>query len=153
MKLIYLYLVCLLFTACTSLEMLQPSQPAYQARFEASKETVWTAVSESMKSFPQKTADRDEGFIETKWVEGYSDRPFGVFEGGLTGGQWKRRIKLLIRVTPLGPDETELKLISRVQEKAPGGTQAFQWRRVHSEGKLEEAIFQDIQEKLGSFER
>lgn len=95
----------------------------------------------TVEDLPVEESDAEKKRIETEWMEGWSRRPFGMFRGGVTGGQWKRRMKLIFQLIPLSGGGTELRLVSRVQEKAPGGTQAYGWRPAGSDGKMEKEIF------------
>lgn len=135
------------FAGCATLNF-QDAQPDYRARYPVPAERVWEAVVEAFDDLPQGTVDANQRVLETEWMEGYGERPFGPFGGGLMGAQWKRRLKILARVEPLGAQQAELRLISRVEEKPPGGPRAYRWQRVPSNGKMEEEIAARVQKIL-----
>lgn len=103
---------------------------------------------EVLKDLPIKKVDAGREKLETEWMEGWGARPFGPFRGGVLGGQWMRRMMLLVRLKPEDSGGTEIRLVSRIQEKAPGGTQATRWQPVPSEGKMEREIFERIEREL-----
>lgn len=134
------YLLLCLFLGPAVIGARQTDSPDYRARYNAPPEKVWEAVVKVLGDLPIKEADAGRQTIETEWMEGWSHRPFGAFRGGIMGGQWKRRMQMVLRLRP-GPDGgTEVRLISRVQEKPPGGTQAYRWKPVASDGKMEREI-------------
>ena len=112
-------------------------QPDYRMHYPAPPEAVWESLVRTVKDLPLQETDAEKMRMETEWMEGWSRRPFGAFRGGVMGGEWKRRVKLIFQLVPLSEGGTELRVVSRVQEKAPGGTQAYGWRPAGSDGKME----------------
>jgi hypothetical protein len=132
---------------CATLNF-QDAQPDYRARYPVPAERVWEAVVKVFEDLPRGTVDANRRALETGWMEGYGERPFGPFGGGMMGGQWKRRLKILARVQPLDAAGSELRLVTRVEEKPPGGPRAYRWERVLSSGEMEKEIFTRVQKIL-----
>lgn len=133
---------------CAFVESRALASPDYRAKFAAPPEKVWEVLVEVLKDLPIKEADMGRRRVETEWMEGWSERTLGAFGGGLMGNQWKRRVGLTARLSPVPDGGTELRLVSRVQEKTPGGTRAFRWQPVPSDGKMEKEIIQRIGSRL-----
>jgi len=135
---------------CMFLGGLEPVQSEYRAEYSVGIKELWPLVLHALKDFPIYRADRDRGYLETGWVEGFADKPSGLFKSGLMGEQWRRRIRFFIQIQTLSEEKTGIRLVSRVEEKPSGEAQAFYWQRVRSNGKREQKIFEHIQELVGS---
>ncbi len=153
--LISAFSLCHGLTGCSSGKFFQSTQPDYRAQFHAEPDQVWEIVTNLFQDFPKIKMDPQQRFLETDWNEGYSDRAFGLLGGGMIGGQWKKRAKYLVWVTPLAAEGssarselTEVRILSRLEERAPGGSQAYRWQRAPSQGKLESEVFNRIHELL-----
>lgn len=135
-------------SGCASFRDGAVASPDYRAKFAAPPEKVWEVLVDVLKDLPIKEADAVRRRVETEWMEGWSERTLGAFGGGLMGNQWKKRVGLVARLLPAPGGGTELRLVSRVQEKTPGGTRAFRWQPVPSDGKMEREIIQRVHSRL-----
>ena len=133
---------------CASFRDGVTASPDYRAKFAAPPDKVWEALVDVLKDLPIKEADASRQRVETEWMEGWSERTLGAFGGGFMGNQWKKRVGFVARLLPAPGGGTELRLVSRVQEKTPGGTRAFRWQPVPSDGKMEKEIIQRIHLRL-----
>ncbi len=138
-------LFCVLLSGCATIK---GPQPDFRAIYSYSFNQVSQATFDVLSEMPIESSSVKKGVIETQWFEGWSDRAFGAFGGGIVGGQWKRRVKIKALVTPDGSAQSKVQLIIRVQEKAPGGTQANTWLRKRPDGTVSKRVFAQIEERL-----
>lgn len=111
--------------------------------FDEDKETVWAAVLQTLEGIPIEVSDREKGFIKTRWVERWSEKKT---TGLLFEGRWHERHRFLINVKKKD-EKVYVSVNALVEEKPPGGSKAFRWDRVASDGTLER-IFMDRLENI-----
>ncbi len=124
---------------------LEVTQPQYSRGYTAGYEETWQAVAETLEGLDIsiREADKAEGKIETEWFYRESEKYMGL----LHGGYWKERYKMHLQLVTRG-DTTTVTIRSLAEEKRPGGTQAYRWKRMASSGEVEEFIFKEIGKSL-----
>ena len=98
-----------------------------QERYIAcSYDQVWEASLESLKAQPVATQDKDQGYIETDWVETpVAGRPYGAFQR--EGLQEKERVRTRLDLT-LRKEVTVLRASERREHWGfRGGSRIYQW--------------------------
>ncbi|TVL94976.1 MAG: hypothetical protein CV080_12075 [Candidatus Kuenenia stuttgartiensis] len=96
-----------------------------------------------------KEKNVEKGLLITDWVSGYSTtQNMGV----LLEGRWHERYRLFITVVP-EQNKTYLSIGSQVEQKAPGGTRAYRWDRIPSNGLPEQMILDRVEQILSAMEQ
>jgi len=113
--------------------------------FNADKNTVWDAVIRSAKDIPVEMKDREKGVLRTQWVKGWSANKT---TGLLLEGHWQERYRLLIKVSE-EQGRTYVSISAQVETKAPGGSQAYRWSRIPSDGAIEQEYLGKLENILG----
>ena len=113
--------------------------------FNADKNTVWDAVIRSAKDIPVEMKDREKGVLRTQWVKGWSANKT---TGLLLEGHWQERCRLLIKVSE-EQSRTYVSISAQVETKAPGGSQAYRWSRIPSDGAIEQEFLGKLENILG----
>ncbi|MBE7548452.1 hypothetical protein [uncultured Candidatus Kuenenia sp.] len=111
--------------------------------------SVWEAVDQALIGIRVKEKNVEKGFLVTDWVTGYSTtQNMGV----LLEGRWHERYRLFITVVP-EQNKTYLSIGSQVEQKAPGGTRAYRWDRIPSNGLPEQMILDRVEQILSAMEQ
>lgn len=105
--------------------------PGQVLQLPAPEPETWEAIQAVLGTTPLRSSDRLERIIRTDWVEGWSERRFG-----LLGGSWRRRYRLTIRLDP-STKQTQVAVAAEVEERAPAGRLALRWERIPSDGSIE----------------
>ena len=113
--------------------------------FNADKNTVWDAVIRSAKDIPVEMKDREKGVLRTQWVKGWSANKT---TGLLLEGHWQERCRLLIKVSE-EQSRTYVSISAQVETKALGGSQAYRWSRIPSDGAIEQEFLGKLENILG----
>ena len=113
--------------------------------FNADKNTVWDAVIRSAMDIPVEMKDREKGVLRTQWVKGWSANKT---TGLLLEGHWQERCRLLIKVSE-EQSRTYVSISAQVETKAPGGSQAYRWSRIPSDGAIEQEFLGKLENILG----
>ena len=113
--------------------------------FNADKNTVWDAVIRSAKDIPVEMKDREKGVLRTQWVKGWSANKT---TGLLLEGHWQERCRLLIKVSE-EQSRTYVSISAQVETKAPGGSRAYRWSRIPSDGAIEQEFLGKLENILG----
>ena len=113
--------------------------------FNADKNTVWDAVIRSAKDIPVEMKDREKGVLRTQWVKGWSANKT---TGLLLEGHWQERCRLLIKVSE-EQSRTYVSISAQVETKAPGGSRAYRWTRIASNGTIEQEFLGKLENILG----
>ncbi|HHT9108398.1 MAG TPA: hypothetical protein ACFYD9_07090 [Candidatus Wunengus sp. YC64] len=113
--------------------------------FEADKNTVWNAIIQSAEGIPVEINDREKGVLRTHWVKGWSANKTS---GLLLEGHWQERCRLLIKVSE-EQGRTYVSISAQVETKAPGGSQAYRWSRIPSDGAIEQEFLGKLENILG----
>ena len=112
--------------------------------FNADKNTVWDAVIRSAKDIPVEMKDREKGVLRTQWVKGWSANKT---TGLLLEGHWQERCRLLIKVSE-EQSRTYVSISAQVETKAPGGSRAYRWTRIASNGTIEQELLGKLENIL-----
>lgn len=123
------------------------SQPGSSARgrvLNAPPEAVWQASLAVLEGAPMRAAAQDRGMIQTGWVEGWGERPFGL----LGRGSWRRRSRMTVRLSPSG-EGTAVSVSIQAEEKAPAGRLGLRWQRAAADPADEAEFFKQLEEELG----
>lgn len=133
---------CFLFLTLPGCAVLPPRpgfhSPHLEAELSAPADQVWEAVQAVLAGAPRRATDRERGIVRTDWIEGWGDRPFGLF-----GGSWRRRVRMTVRVEPLGSG-SRLSVSTQTEERAPGGRLALRWQRIPSDGAVEREFMEQV---------
>src|SRR5574341_2351956 len=114
--------------------------------FDKDVNTVWDAITQAVEGGRIKTKDKGSGVVTTQWVKGWSTKKT---TGLLLEGQWQERYRLLIKITG-EQNKTYVSVNAQIEEKPPGGSQAYRWSRITSDGTLEREFLQKVENILGS---
>ncbi|MBM4053670.1 MAG: hypothetical protein FJ264_03130 [Planctomycetes bacterium] len=110
--------------------------------------SAWEAVDQAIMGIRVKEKNVEKGFLITDWIKGYSTtRDMGL----LLEGRWQERYRLYITVVP-EQDRTYLSVSSQVEEKAPGGSRAYRWERIPSNGMPEQMFLDKVEQILNAKE-
>ncbi|HHT9132877.1 MAG TPA: hypothetical protein ACFYED_10385 [Candidatus Tripitaka californicus] len=125
---------------------LEVAQPQYSRAYTAGHEEAWEGVTKTLEGLEidLKEANKATGEIETKWFLRQGEKVMGL----AWGGYWKMRRTLVSR-----GDTTVVTIRSLVEEKRPGGSQAYRWTRKTSTGEVEGLLFQELDKVLRSKEK
>ncbi|HHT9134849.1 MAG TPA: hypothetical protein ACFYD2_08095, partial [Candidatus Avalokitesvara rifleensis] len=107
-------------------------------------DVVWDAtikMFEARQVELEKT-DKGQGKIVTQWLYREGGKSMGV-----RGVPWEERHRLTLRIKDKGR-VTEVSIYAIVEEKGPGGTQAYRWTRMESTGDLEREVLNAIGENV-----
>ena len=139
-------LLCIaLFTAflagCATGSLGVRNMSAVSRYFDKDVNAVWDAVIQTAEGIPIEVQDKGKGSIKTQWIRGWSTtRTTGV----LLEGQWQERHRLYITVKG-EQNKTYVSINAQIEEKPPGGSQAYRWDRVASDGTLEQAFLKKLE--------
>ena len=99
---------------------------------------------QSAEGIPVEMKDRGKGVLRTQWVKGWSTNKT---TGLLLEGDWKERYRLLIKVID-EQSRTYVSISAQVETKAPGGSQAYRWTRIPSDGAIEQEFLEKLERNL-----
>ena len=132
--------------ACASLG----GDPAPQAERYVScpQEAVWEGALETLKSYPVKTKDKEDGLIETDWRERpVQGRRYGLFSREGLGE--KERAQLTMSLKPLDHGVTRVRLTERRQHWGfRGGGQIYAWYPVEPSQEALDKVMNSLTVKL-----
>ncbi|MCF6157977.1 MAG: hypothetical protein E3K32_05265 [wastewater metagenome] len=144
---IVLMIFSLALTAgCATSSIGMRSMSAVSRYFDHDVDTVWDAVKEALGGVGIKSEDREEGFISTQWVKGWSKKKSS---GLVLEGNWQERSRLLITVTDV-QGKTYVSVGAQIEEKPPGGSAAYRWVRTPSDGTLERYFLERLENILNN---
>lgn len=140
-------LLSLIVAGCAGLGGLGGRPQAYSRAFQAPFDEVWEATINMFeeRQVELKEADKGRGKVVTNWLYRESEKPMGMLERGY----WKEKHRLILYVKDKG-QVTEVSTYAIVEEKRPGGTQAYRWERVESAGDLEKEVLEAIEGAIAS---
>jgi hypothetical protein len=114
--------------------------------FDRDVNTVWDAVTQSVEGISIEIKDKEQGVLKTHWVKDLSiKRTTGLF----LEENWQGRYRLLIKVTG-EQSKSYVSINTQIEEKAPGGSRAFRWNRITSDGTLEQDYLKKLENILDS---
>ncbi|MBI5307389.1 MAG: hypothetical protein HZB37_03395 [Planctomycetes bacterium] len=138
--LLCLAFVTVIFTGCAGTGGLR-NMSAVSKYFDNDTDVVWEAVFQAAEGLPIKTKDKGRGVLETQWIKGWSKtRTTGL----ILEGQWQARYRLFVQVTG-GQGKTYVSVHALCEEKAPGGSKAYRWERITSDGVAEQAFLKKLE--------
>jgi len=134
------------FTGCAGQGFKPRNMAVVSGYFDLDTATVWGAVIESFAGVPLDSKDKERGFVRTQWIMGWTDdKSMGL----LLEGRWQKRYRLFVRVTG-EHNKTYVSVNAQIEEKAPGGSQAYRWSRVPSDGIREREFMAKLENILNS---
>lgn len=134
-----------ILTGCATQGFKPRSMAGVSRYFEADKNSVWNAVIQSVEGIPLEISDREKGVLRTQWVKGWSaDKTTGLF----LEGHWQEHCRLLIKVSE-EQGRTYVSISAQVETKAPGGSRAYRWNRIPSDGTTEQEFLGKLENMLG----
>ena len=134
-----------ILTGCATQGFKHRNMAGVSRYFNADKNTVWDAVIRSAKDIPVEMKDREKGVLRTQWVKGWSANKT---TGLLLEGHWQERCRLLIKVSE-EQSRTYVSISAQVETKAPGGSRAYRWSRIPSDGAIEQEYLGKLENILG----
>ncbi|MCF6155760.1 MAG: outer membrane protein assembly factor BamC [Candidatus Brocadia sp.] len=144
--LLLIFLLTATFTGCATRSWGYRNMAAVSRYFDRDKSTVWDAVLLSSEGIPIEIKDKENGFLKTQWVKGWSTKRTS---GLLLEGRWQERYRLLVKVTE-ERDKTYVSIDTQIEEKAPGGSQAYRWKRIVSDGTIEQEFLKKLENILNN---
>lgn len=114
--------------------------------FDKDVNRVWDAATQAAEGIRIETKDKESGVLTTQWVKGWSTKRT---TGLVLEGQWQERYRLLIKITG-EQNKTYVSVKAQIEEKPPGGSQAYRWSRTTSDGTLEREFLQKVENILSN---
>ena len=143
--LLFLALFTAILTGCTAQGFKLRNMAGVSRYFEAGRNTVWNAIIQSAEGIPVEINDREKGVLRTHWVKGWSaDKTTGL----LLEGHWQERYRLLVSVHE-EQGKTYVSVNAQVETKPPGGSRAYRWSRIPSDGAIEQEYLGKLENILG----
>ncbi len=133
-------------TGCATTGSGRRSMTGVSRYFDKDVNTVWDAVVQAVEGTPVDIRDKEKGFLRTNWVVGRSTTKTS---GLLLEGTWQERYRLHVRIAGIG-DKSYVSINAQREEKPPGGSAAYRWNRVESDGTLEQDFLKKLETILGS---
>jgi len=134
------------FTGCATRSWGLRNMAAVSRYFDIDANTVWNAVIQSTEGIPVEIKNKEHGFLKTQWVKGWSTKKT---TGLLLEGSWQERYRLLIKLTG-EQNKTYVSINAQIEEKAPGGSRAYRWNRIASDGTIEQEFLKKLENILNN---
>ena len=134
-----------ILTGCATQGFKHRSMAGVSHYFNADRNTVWNVIIQSAEGIPIEINDREKGVLRTHWVKGWSANKT---TGLLLEGHWQERYRLLIKVID-EQSKIYVSISAQVETKAPGGSQAYRWSRIPSDGAIEQEFLGKLENILG----
>lgn len=144
--LLSIVLVTASFAGCATRSWSHRNMATVSEYFDSDKNAVWDAVLLSAEGIPIEIKDKENGFLKTQWVKGWSTKKAS---GLVLEGRWQERYRLLVKVTE-GQHKTYVSINTQIEEKAPGGSQAYRWNRIVSDGTIEQEFLKKLENILNN---
>ncbi|MBM4056290.1 MAG: hypothetical protein FJ264_16795 [Planctomycetes bacterium] len=135
-----------ILTGCATQGFKPRNMAGVSRYFEADKNTVWNAIIQSAEGIPVEINNREKGVLRTHWVKGWSANKT---TGLLLEGHWQERCRLLIKVSE-EQSRTYVSISAQIETKAPGGSRAYRWSRIPSDGTIEQEFLGKLENILDS---
>ena len=146
MTLLIIALFTAILTGCATTGREHRNMTGVSSYFDKDAKPVWDAAIQAAEGIPMEVKDMEKGILRTHWVKGWSKiKTTGI----LLEGQWQERYRLIIRVTS-EQSKTYVSINAQIETKAPGGSQAYRWTRVVSDGTIEQEFLKRLENILGS---
>ena len=114
-------------------------------------DTVWAAAADTMKAYPVRIKDKENGVIETGWTEMEGDeRAFGLFQRTSTGFGNRERARMVLTVKRMNEVTEVVVTESRERWHLKGGvtSQATKWWPVEPSEEAMAAIMARINTRI-----
>lgn len=134
------------FMGCATGSWSRRNMATVSRYFDHDKDTVWNAVIQSAEGIPIEIKDEENGFLKTQWIKGWSAKRTS---GLLLEGKWQERYRLFVKVTGV-QNKTYVSINTQIEEKAPGGSQAYRWNRIPSDGIIEKEFLGKLENILNN---
>lgn len=146
MTLLTIALFTIILTGCATSSRGHRNMASVSAYFNKDTKTVWDALIQATEGIPIEAKNTENGILRTRWIKGWSKtKTSGLF----LEGQWQERYRLIIKVTR-NQNEAYVSVNAQVETKAPGGSQAYRWTRVVSDGAIEQEFLKKLEDIIGS---
>lgn len=121
--------------------------PLAERYVACSYDTVWSAAADTLKIYALNTEDKDEGVIETAWVEtAVHGRPYGLFQREGLGD--KERFRATLTLTRR-EDVTIVRLSERREHFGfRGGARLYQWYPIEPSQEAMQALMTQLTGRL-----
>ena len=146
MTLLIIALFIAVLTGCATSNWGHRNMTGVSSYFDKDAKPVWDAAIQAVEGIPIEIKDTEKGILRTHWVNGWSKTKTA---GILSEGHWQERYRLIIRVTG-EQSKTYVSINAQIETKAPGGSQAYRWTRVVSDGTIEQEFLKRLENILGS---
>ena len=137
-------LFTVILTGCATRGFKLRNMAGVSRYFNADKNTVWNAIIQSAEGIPIEINDREKGVLRTQWVKGWSTNKTS---GLLLEGHRQERYRLLVSVHE-EQGKTYVSANAQVETKPPGGSQAYRWSRIPSDGAIEREFLEKLERNL-----
>ncbi len=145
-RLLTITLFALIFTGCATGSWGQRNMAGVSRYFDKDVNTVWSAITQTVEGIPIEINDKDHGFLKTQWINGWSTKKdTGLF----LDRNWHERHRLLIKVDS-EQNKTYVSISTQIEEKPPAGSQAYRWKRVASDGTIEQDFLKRLENILNT---
>ena len=138
-----LFVLVLIMPGCASLS------GSHEQYFVCSYDTVWDTALEAMKGYSINVQNKDNGTIETSWIEMEGkERTYGIF--GREGFGNRERARMSLKVKQLNDVSSVSVLETRQRWHARGGVtqQAVKWWPVDPSQESIEEVTQKLNTRL-----
>lgn len=146
MTLLIIALFTAILTGCATTGREHRNMTAVSSYFNKDAKTVWDAAIQAAEGIPMEVKDMEKGILRTHWVKGWSKTKT---TGILSEGHWQERYRLLVRVIS-EQNNAYVSVNAQIETKAPGGSQAYRWTRVVSDGAIEQEFLKRLETILDS---
>lgn len=141
-------LCIVVFTGCATRSWSHRNMASVSRYFDRDKNTVWNAILQTIEGIPIEINDKENGFLTTQWVKGWSTKKAS---GLLLEGRWQERYRFFVTVSDK-QNKTYVSIKTQFEEKAPGGSQAYRWNRITSDGNAEKEFLKKLEDILSNQE-
>lgn len=113
--------------------------------FPNDMDTVWESIYIALEGIEIEESDRERGVIVTQWIERWSaSKDMGL----LLEGRWHERYRLRITLENKEgkKDKTYVSVSTQMEDKPPGGSRAYRWNRITSDGTIEQSFLRKLED-------
>lgn len=135
------------FTGCATHGFKPRNMASVSRYFTMDANTVWTAVIQAVEGIPIEMENKEKGILRTQWIKDWSkEKSMGL----LLEGHWQERYRLFIKVTG-EQNKTYVSVNAQIETKPPGGSRAYRWSRIASDGTREQDFLRKLENILSNF--
>lgn len=114
--LLLMVLCIVVFTGCATRSWSHRNMASVSRYFDRDKNTVWNAVLQTIEGIPVEIIDKENGFLTTQWVKGWSTKKAS---GLLLEGRWQERYRFFVTVSDK-QNKTYVSIETQFEEKSAG---------------------------------